>query len=360
MSRLHSIVFVSLVALASLLATQGVLAHRATDERRDTLLHKTNQADWSIQNTTAITPGVLSLHERDADIAYNWFSYIPESLSKSERSYILATGFNANVIEDYHEMTEISRGEAEYRIQFAEQHHYTLLVPVIPRPASTDVYAIAFDWRVFLDSTDAFLQRPDQKLNRMIDQLVSDLQSDGYNVDTKVFVEGFSAGGMFAQKYAMLHPARVKAIAAGQCGGWITLPESAFDSTAMDWPVGIHDFTSLTGYEFEQVSYRQLPQFIYIGDEDTLNSHVYPGSSWQSTSQIDFLNTTFGYTDPIRLENQAAFLHGLDYDSITFHNYPGIGHEHLSQVLIDAVFAFFDDVRRPNRVFLPVVARELP
>jgi pimeloyl-ACP methyl ester carboxylesterase len=310
--------------------------------------------DLESQFQNTFTPGVLLFHERNDQTEYNWFSYIPESLSKTEKSYILITGFNANINDDYNEMTEISRNEAEYRIQFAEKYRYILLTPVIPRPASDDTYVIAFDYRVFLNSTGPFLQRPDEKLNLMIDQLVAGLQEDGYNVDSKVLVEGFSAGGMFAQKYAMLHPERIKAIAAGQVGGWVTLPISTYEKNVLDWPLGIHDFESLTGFEFNQTLYLQIPQYIYIGDDDIYNSHVYPGSSWQSDSQIAFLNEYFGTIDPIRLENQFALLNNIGYKNIAFQKFSGIGHDHLNQAFLDAVFSFFDSIRSPYRVYIPL------
>ena len=228
-----------------------------------------------------------------------------------------------------------------WRMSLADEHKYVLLVPVIPRPATNHVYAVAFDWKVFLDSTDPFCQKPDVKVNLMIDKLTSDLRSDGYDVHDKVFVDGFSAGAMFAQRYTLLHPERVQAIAAGQCGGAMTLPESSYNGTQMDWPVGVNDFLSLVGCEFDQNAYRQVPQFIYIGDQDTNNSTLWgTGELWRTQSQIDFLNNTFGDTDPVRLENQVNYLNSIGYDNITFTEYVGVGHQFTSEMINDFL-AFF-------------------
>jgi hypothetical protein len=219
-----------------------------------------------VRETSAIAPGVLTFHAADAAIAYNWFTYVPDTISKTERSYIWMTGLHGNLMtDDYTEITAESQQQAAWRTSLAVEHKFIMLVPVIPRPATNPVYAVAFDWKVFLDSTDPFCQTPDLKVNLMIDQFVNDLRNDGYNVDDKVFVDGFSAGAMFAQRYALLHPERVHAIAAGQCGGAMTLAGSIYTDTVaaqMDWPVGVYDFPSLVGREFNQDAYRQIAQFI--------------------------------------------------------------------------------------------------
>ena len=109
---------------------------------------------------------------------------------------------------------------------------------------------------------DSFDQRPDLKVNLMIDELIRMLRADGYNVDDKVFIHDFSAGAMFAQRYCLLHPERVHAIAAGSCDGSLTVPGSNYNGTDMDWAVGINDFQSLLGYSFNMSDYQQVPQFI--------------------------------------------------------------------------------------------------
>lgn len=284
----------------------------------------------------------LILHEADETIDYNWFTYVPSNLSKESPSYILVTGLHANISQDYDATTRESRKLAEDRIRWARTHEYILLVPVIPN-ITAHRYSLAFDLPSFSNSTDPFYQRPDLRVNLMIDRLIRDLEADGYHVSEKVFVEGFSAGGMFAQRYALLHPERVQAIAAGQCGGALTLPESSYDGIQMNWPVGVNDFSSLVGYEFNREVYEQVHQFIYIGDQDTeATTLAVPRAPtlWRSQAQIVFLRNTFGETDPTRLENQVEYLNSLGYNNITFKLYAGVGHTHMAA--IDDFLTFFD------------------
>lgn len=352
------IVITTSVALASfcaLVIALGRLAHEAKATDINSTLISSRPFDG--QTTTPITPGFLTFHEADATIVYNWFTFVPTTTSKTEPSYIWISGVHGNVLtDDYGEITAESQAQALGRISWANAHRYILLVPVIPRPATNPVYAVAFDWKVFLSSTISFCQRPDIKVNLMIDELISELQSNGYNVQERVLIDGFSAGGMFAQRFALLHPERVQALAAGSCGGALTLPESQYNSTPMDWPVGVNDFSSLVGYEFTQTAYRHVPQFIYIGDKDTNNSTLWgTGELWRTQSQIDFLNSTFGYTDPVRIENQSDYLEALGYN-VTFKLYPGVGHQRTSEMMNDT-FAFFTRAIYPHTVYLPLVEK---
>ena len=52
------------------------------------------------------TPGTLVFHEADGTIAYNWFTYIPPTIGKTEHSYILIAGVHAAIpTDDYDEIT---------------------------------------------------------------------------------------------------------------------------------------------------------------------------------------------------------------------------------------------------------------
>ena len=290
--------------------------------------------------------GELIYHKADDVIAYDWFSYVPTSLSKTEKSYMLIGGAFAAVppTDNYNQITEIGRDVANSYIWTAEVEKFIYLLPIIPRPETNHVYAVAFDWKVFLNSSDPFVQRPDLKVNLMIEKLQSELRLDGYNVQEKIFVEGFSAGGMFAQRYALLHPERVQGVAAGQSGGSLILPEETYNGVKLEWPVGVFDFLTLVGKEFNQEAYKQIPHFIFIGDQDKYNSTLHGiGELWRTQEQIDFMNTTFGYEDTTRLKNECEFMINLGYN-VTFKEYEGVGHSWTNEMRNDT-YAFFDSIR---------------
>lgn len=293
-----------------------------------------------------ITKGVLTFHQANDSIPYNWFSYVPNSINMGQSNYIWVSGLHGNLVtDDYNLITEESRNQAEWRTELAEQYKFILIVPVIPRPSTNYIYVVSLTWKVFLEETSYLYQRPDYKLNAILDKFSYDLRGNGYIVENKIFIDGFSAGAVFAQRYALLHPSRVKALAAGQCGGALTLPENIYGSIQMEWPIGIYDFNSLVGYPFNSQSYQQVHQYIYIGDQDTNNSTLWGwGELWKSQEQVNFLINTFGASDPIRLQNQVSFLNSKGYNNIVFHMYSGVSHTITPQMVNDT-FSFFNSFR---------------
>ena len=291
-------------------------------------------------------PGELIYHQACEQIPYAWFSYVPFSSAKTEINYILITGQNGNIVSDnYGRLIEECRNQAEWRSrEWAERFNYILLTPVIPRSATKwQNYTVSLDRESLLDP-EGFNSRPDLKLSLMIKDLIDSLEEDGYKVSHRVFIEGFSAGAMFAQRFCIIHPDMVQATACGQCGGSITLAAETYDNEEMVWPVGIADFEYLIGHPFDRALYLSVPQFIYIGDRDTNNSTVTPYNYDLFTDgQREFLNSEFGETDPVRLKNQCEYMKHLGAN-IHFKCYPGVGHE-MTGDMVEDIFRFFDSFR---------------
>ncbi|MHC1782584.1 MAG: hypothetical protein AB9891_07470 [Anaerolineaceae bacterium] len=294
-------------------------------------------------STPKITPtpvhplGKVEIHPADEEILYDWFSYVPGELNKNEKVYIWITSETSMPLDDYEEISKRASSFAHHEVLFAEEYNYVLLTLAIPRPKTNHIYVIAYNPRVFLDQTPAMYQRPDLQLNKMIAHLSNLLRADGYDVSEKVFIDGYSAGCMFAQRYAILNPEGVKAVAGGQCGGSLTLPDPKYN-----WPVGIRDFEKLTGKTFNETAYREIPQFFYIGDLDINNSTAHIGNVDVFTEgQINILFSLFGNQDPVRIGNQVKYMNEMGYTNVYFTLYPGVKHEMTKQMRRDS-FDFFN------------------
>lgn len=98
---------------------------------------------------------------------------------------------------------------------------------------------------------------------------------------------------------------------------------------------------ALAGHPFDRDAYRLVPQYVYFRERDTDNSTLEEsGEVWPDQSSIDFLRSTFGVTDPVRLVNQVRYLRERGYDEIAFWSYEGVGHD--SRPMDPDVLAFFD------------------
>lgn len=285
-------------------------------------------------------PVGTTIHREPTDrIPYHWYVYIPRSLNKSEKAYILMTGIRAEASDDYDGLASVALGELERKTSIAENQKFIILVPHIPRLPSNPIYVAAFARSVFDETVDELLQRPDLKINAMLDQLMQGLELDGYNVHNKIFIEGHSIGGMFGNRYALLHPERVQAVASGAPGGALTLPESVYQGMGMVWPMGIVDFYELTGTGFDMDTYCQIPHFFYIGAEDQNTTMRGLGELWETQSQIDLIKSRFGETPAKILKNQSEYLANLGCN-VMYKSYSGVGHAITNEMVNDYINFF--------------------
>ncbi|MDG3582837.1 MULTISPECIES: hypothetical protein [Galbibacter] len=143
-----------------------------------------------------------------------------------------------------------------------------LLVPVFPRPASRElIYTHALDRDVILEKS-VELKRLDLQLLAMVDDGKRVLDSMGIKVDSKIFMNGFSASATFTNRFSFIHPELIKALAIGGFNGELMLPQNKINGVSLNYPIGINDFTELFGKEFAIHAYQKIPQFIYMGELD--------------------------------------------------------------------------------------------
>lgn len=187
----------------------------------------------------AITSGCPAgdgVSETPADPARGWhwpfLRYVPKQV-KSAR--VLVVPNNSGFVSDDLELLRASgRCELARARALADQLGVSLLVPLFPRPAvegdEDNLYLHALT-RAALTTTTQALARVDRQLVAMLDSL-------GAN---RVLLWGFSASGSFVNRFTLLHPQRVAAVAVGAPGGWPTVPLTEDGGEPLPWPVGIAD-----------------------------------------------------------------------------------------------------------------------
>ena len=126
----------------------------------------------------------------------------------------------------------------------------------------------------------------------MIDDAHQRLAERDILIDDKVFLNGFSASGSFVNRFALLHPELVKAVASGSPGGWPTVPVDSWEGQNLIYPVGTEDLESLIGKPFNLKAYQSVPAFIYIGDNDS--NDAVPYSDGFSDTERQIIYNLFG------------------------------------------------------------------
>lgn len=213
-------------------------------------------------------------------------------------------------------------GFERYRI--ANELGVVLLVPAFIRPGE--------DWHILTHALDrdsltterADLKRIDLQLIAMIEHARTELAEDGIQTDEKILIQGFSASGMFANRFTVLHPDLVKAATIGSPGGWPIAPIPNFNGEQLPYPAGVADLELLTGIPFDSEAYNAIPQLIYMGSEDDNDSLDF-SDGWDEADAL-LIDELFG-DDPISRWDDIEKIYQEAGTNTQFLLIEGVGHD---------------------------------
>lgn len=260
--------------------------------------------------------------------AYPYYLYVPSELrtaaeQKSQHT-ILVLPNNTGKINDnlsVHE-DDVKRRMAQVPA-IASMLKVAVLIPVFPRPATDwKIYTHALDRDSMLTNMKEYA-RFDLQLVAMIDDARARLKKEKLKFDKRVLINGFSAQGMFANRFTFLHPTRVKAAAIGSPGGWPIAPAAAYNERSLRYPIGIGDFQTVTGKKIDIKNLRKVPLFIFVGDKDDNDSVIFGDSYDEEDKELIF--ALFGKTPVERWETIAGLYRNAKLNA-EFKLYEGVAH----------------------------------
>ena len=295
--------------------------------------------------------GKLTRIEADPVNGFQWayYLYVPSSLrslvEENQTIYLLVEPNNTGYPSDDQEVHDSAAMTlANKRASFAEQLRVALLIPTFPRPETNwEVYIQALDRDTMLSTTDQW-ERIDLQLISMIDDASDRLFEKGITSHRRILMMGYSASGMFVNRFVVIHPDRIQAAAIGSPGGWPIAPLEQWEGISLRYPIGIADIKELTGKEFDIEEFRTIPLYFYLGDMDTNDSVPYTDGYDPVDKQLIFNN--FGDT-PIKRWPIAEQMYESAGCNSRFVLYPGVGHEITHAMLAD-VRSFFLDNMEPR------------
>jgi pimeloyl-ACP methyl ester carboxylesterase len=199
-----------------------------------------------------------------------------------------------------------------------------LLVPAFVRPSQDwHIYTHALDRDVFTTERED-LSRVDLQLLAMVEAARSALESEGIATNEKFLIQGYSASGMFVNRFATLHPQSVMAVAAGSPGGWPIAPVVHYEGDSLPYPAGIADLEELTGSPFDTIHYRNMPQLMVMGSLDDNDSLDF-GDGWEEDNAAK-VKRLFGPT-PVSRWGGAEEMYKLGGANAQFKFVEGVGHD---------------------------------
>ena len=281
-------------------------------------------AQTSVQNQpvqVASFPDVIRVPANPKKGFYSpYFLFIPASLldrhGRNSLTLLVVPNNTGKASDDPALHEEAALKTAINWRKFATKLNVGLLVPAFPRPVDHglnaqegNIYTHALS-RAALRIDIPEIQRVDLQLIRMIDDARSQQRHRGIRFNKRVLMFGFSASGMFTNRFVFLHPDRVQAAAFGSPGGWAIAPVSTWKGSALPYPVGISDFKALSGKKFRLHAVAGVPQFLFMGTADENDAVVYSDSFDKQSKKLvfDLFGNTLMARWPFTVEIYGKYL----------------------------------------------------
>ena len=210
-------------------------------------------------------------------------------------------------------------------------YNYALVYPVFTRPeieiengkkSNLDIQALT---REAVLSTDKNYQHPDRQFASMIADAKNILHERGLETTDKICMVGFSDSANFAQRFAFLHPELVSGVFIGGMGAMPCLPVDTFKGEKIEYPLGTADYEEITGHEFDFDTYKNIPQYYMLGDQDDNDFTKYRDCF--TYEQMDQIARLFGEDmQTTRWDTMNTALKSCGLENIKTFKITGAGH----------------------------------
>jgi len=210
-------------------------------------------------------PYKIKFLARDTDRGINIPSILAIPLSQNINNQLIV---ESNNLESGNLEKIIEQGgQAGIRLaQLTKDLPSPIVVPLIPSYENAPYFQQLSQECFNLSSADRNY-RIDEQIVSIIDKAKSILQEErGLVAKNKIFLNGYSSSGVFAQRFALLHPEIVETACIGGASGSIPIP-----TKKIAYPIGIADYEAVTGKKFDLESYSKIKFRYYVSEFETQN-----------------------------------------------------------------------------------------
>ncbi len=158
-----------------------------------------------------------------------------------------------------------------YIKSYCEHNQVAFLVPILPRTriggVNYDAQILSRGTMVVSEDCPEYYRRPDIEILKMLRQVGVSFRENNYQIADKVILTGVSAGGSLVNRFSILYPDLVRAVAIMLAGD--SYPDSVIAGQRLGYPFGTADIGLINGQRFSIDDYRKIKHFIYAGALDT-------------------------------------------------------------------------------------------
>ncbi len=292
---------------------------------------------------------------------FPYYLFIPGGIDKHSPVYLLVEPNNSGMVSDdpeVHQAKALALVKKSHANRMARQLGVPLLIPTFPRPRP-ETHSWAYTHALDIDTLEieeGKLKRVDLQLTAMIKHAQELLRTNGFSVNDKVFMHGFSASAKFCNRYSYLHPEMVKAAAAGGVNGLPTLPVREWNGYELPFPIGLTGIERFASKPFDEKAFMQVAHYIYMGSSDR-NDTLLSREAWRE-EEADIIRKALAapkmMPDRWELSRKIYRQQKLPAQLVT---YNGVGHSIKSQML-DDVIDFFK--ANAGEKYVPIEPYEYP
>ena len=270
---------------------------------------------------------------------FPYYLLIPQGVNLDKSIHLLVEPNNTGVGSNFVSLDRNTKDAIETcsASSVARKLKIPVLMPVFPRPGGT-LYTHALDRETLL-IREGDLKRIDLQLIAMVAHAQKLLRHNSVKVNKQIFMNGFSASGTFTNRFAILHPTVVRAVATGGINSIPTFPTDRWNDVTMRYPVGIADVKEIADIDLDEVAYKSVSQYIYMGaidDNDTL-----PYRDAYDEADAELVKNLIGVKmipDRWHLSQSIYKALGIPAQFVTYND---TGHE-INDEMIDDITAFFE------------------
>ncbi|WP_426956044.1 alpha/beta hydrolase [Muricoccus radiodurans] len=258
--------------------------------------------------------GRTAVRAARVDTRFSYALYVPPDFTAETRIVVCVHGSTRDSFLDFR------NGFAE----FGRWNDCLILCPLFPIGVRGDDEANGYK---YMEEGEI---RYDRVLLGMVDEV-----KERYGLTADTFaICGYSGGGHFAHRFAILHPAKLWACSVGAAGS-VTLLDAN-----RDWWVGIRDLKARFGIELDRAAIARLPVHMVVGDADLETweiTHQPGGKRWMEGAN-DAGRTRPERLDALRRSFEAAGA------KVRFDLLPGVSHDRMKAM--GKMQDFFADVMK--------------
>lgn len=190
---------------------------------------------------------------------------VPDDMENGKQ--IIVESLNFEMSDNTIEIAENVIRELKDKVEIFDDAPY--LIPFLPavrggRPYYQQLSRECFETSLNGEYTIGHY-RVDLKVVATIKDAINLIQDEhNKTVDKKIFLNGYSSSGVFAQRFALLHPELVDRAMIGGAAGTIPIPNEE-----LEYPLGIKDYKELFGKDFDMKSYKNIEFAYYVAEFET-------------------------------------------------------------------------------------------